>query len=149
MSEQVVAQEQYLVRAPWSGEQIDVTNPAVVASALVECRRIKDQIKQFEEAATQMLLDTMDTHGQWTMRFGDVEVVGDTPGDDYFYDEEDFRKLLDAGLPESRFNEIVKTKVTRTIDRTKAKALLKVPQYAEIVEKARRDRPKTRRVKTR
>jgi hypothetical protein len=135
-----------LQRVPWSGEIIDVSDPAVVATALYELREMRRRMAEFEEAAQQMLLDQMDTRGQWTMRFGDREVEGSTPGDDYYYDVEQFRKVLEAGLPEDRFNEIVTVKVTESVNRTKAKALLKVPQYEQIVKDARVDTAKRRRV---
>jgi len=58
-------------------------------------------------------------------------------------------KLLDAGLPEARYDALVKQEITHKVNANEAKRIGGTnPQYAEIIERAKtlHDRPVSAKV---
>lgn len=128
---------------PATGELIDLENASQCATALFELRELENRIRDVKRVLTEALLAESSRVGTKTMHIegGLTAVVSDTP--QVVWDVEALEKLLKAGLPEARYNELVTAEVTYKVNAAVAKSIAGTnPRYARIIKKARTEIPK-------
>jgi hypothetical protein len=126
---------------PWTGEVLDAT-PVTAARALLEARRLREQIKDFEAVAREYVLQDSQRQGTKTLHYGDTTatVSGDR---ELVWDMTELVKLLDAGLPQERYNDLVHEEVSYKVNAAVARQLAGAnEEYADIIERARHYLPK-------
>ncbi|MEM3050323.1 MAG: hypothetical protein QXT42_06355 [Thermoplasmata archaeon] len=128
---------------PGTGEVVDLEKPDQCARALKSLRQLQDQIDEAKHVLTSILVAESRRRGEKTFEIGDMKV--EIKGGPYVtYDEEILRDLLDCGLPEDRFYDLVKIKVEYVVSAREANRIAAAsPEYAKIIERAKRinDRP--------
>lgn len=132
---------------PPTGELIDLGNPDQVARALRTCRLAKTEIDGTRVLLEAAMVEQSRLAGTKTLRLdGYLATVG--PDSELAWDITVLPELLAAGLPDSRYNELVKTEVTYKVDARVATQIEKAnPVYAEIIGRARSRAPKRPSVK--
>jgi hypothetical protein len=131
---------------PYSGELVDLTNPGSCARALEEIRSIESRLREIKGVLTTVIVEEATRQGTKTLHFqdGDFSVSG---GSTLEWDIEELEKLRDAGLPEERFYDLVKTVVSYKVNAAVAKQISGAnPEYAAIIERARQEGPAPFRV---
>lgn len=122
---------------PFSGELVNVSDPATAAQFIYALRTSKNVIDKRIKEATAAAEPAFRQAGTKTLRFGAVEMELKEPVD-YEWDEEILNELLDAGLPEERHAELVKVTVSKKVSQQVAKQLeASNDVYAEIIGRAR------------
>jgi hypothetical protein len=132
-------QEQMLV-IPGLGNVIE-RNPREAARALYEVRLLEEKLKEAKRMLTEVIVEESARLGARTLRFGDIEaqVKG---GEKIEWDVSELANLLDRGLPQERYNELVKIQVTYKVSASEASRIAASnPQYAEIIERAKIRKP--------
>jgi hypothetical protein len=126
---------------PWTGEVLDAS-PATACRALLEARRLREQIKVFEELAREYVLLDSQRQGTKTLHYG--EATATVKGDrELVWDMTELVKLLDAGLPQERYNDLVTEEVSYKVNAAVAKQLEAANEkYAAIIGQARHYLPK-------
>lgn len=129
---------------PASGELIDITDPAACARALYELRELKDRIKEIESVLKETVFDESLRQGGKTLHFeGGFTAKISTPNETR-WDYSVLLELIDAGLPEERFNELVMIEQTYKVDGSIIRQLQGAnPAYAEIIGRAKEVIPRT------
>lgn len=138
-----VEQRRVEVCDPFTGEAVDLSDLAFAADYLDTLRRWKIALDQATRDTQDAILDQMSVLGQGTVRVGRAQLRR-VPKVDYEYDHEELLKLLDMGLPEQRFQEVVRDVVDRKVSRTALKQVAASnPEYAKVIERAttKIDRP--------
>lgn len=133
---------------PLSGELIPTSDLPKVAQALANLREYKGRVQDAIRAAEVILLEESEIQGAKTLRYGRV-VVEVSGGSELLWDVEVLDELLDLGLPEERFAELVKTTVERKVDARVAKQIEASNEaYAGVIDRARSrvERPRRARV---
>lgn len=128
---------------PISGELVltsDIDRVAVTLDQLKQHRqRVNEAIAEF----TFPLLLASRQQGTKTLRAGGL-TFAISSGFDLTWDTEVLLELLDAGLPQERYDELVTQTVEFKVNGSVARALSgSNPAYAEIIERARIRNPKT------
>lgn len=128
---------------PITGELIEVADREKMAGAFEALRELKANadvaLARFTEAVVEEVARigsrTLTGDGGLKLVLGpDTEVEWDVPA---------LSALRDAGLPEERMNDLVKTTVTFKVDAAVAKQLSSAnPAYAAIIEAAKQRVPK-------
>jgi hypothetical protein len=138
---QVAAQDQSMVIHPGTGEIAPADDPVAVALLLGQLRDHAKSVQDARKLAEQILAEHARVAGTKTLRLdGCTVTVRD--GDKIGWDIEVLEQLLDAGLPDARWNELVKQEVTVKVDARVAKQIAAANEtYAAIVEKAQTREP--------
>lgn len=118
------------------GTVVRLDHPDEVAQALADVRTLETQLRTLKSALTQALVDEAQRQGSKTLRFGDLKVEVTSPVT-VTWDLEELAKLLDAGLPQDRYDALVKTEVTYKVDAREAKRIAGSDRYRAIIERAR------------
>lgn len=124
---------------PDTGEIIPFADGAAVVQALKSLRERKRVLDEARRELEHALVWHAQQEGTKTLHFGaDTAVV--TGGTDTEYDETILIRLLEAGLPQHRYDDLVKTEVTYRVSAAVAKQLEASgnPEYAKIIREARR-----------
>lgn len=118
------------------GAVVHLDRPEEVAQALADIRTLDVQLRALKLVLTQALVDEAERQGSKTLRLGDVtvEISGGTT---ITWDLDVLATLLDAGLPQERYDALVKTEVTYKVDAREAKRIASSDRYREIIERAR------------
>ncbi len=146
-AEVAVQEAEVTILDPSTGELVPASDVPGVAAALANLREYAGRVREAIRAAEDVMIAESERQGTKTMRFGRtaVEVYG---GSELQWDVEVLGELEEAGLPEERMNELVKTTFEHKVDSRIAKQLeASNPVYAEIIERARTRIPKPRRAK--
>ena len=138
MSEEIVVQQPTEIMVPGTGEVVNLDDPSSCAYALHALRDFKQQIDNARYFVEQALVRHAQDSGTKTLHVGDLTATV-SGGKAVRWDVEELQKLMDAGLPETRFNELVKTEVSYKINAAVAKSIEAAgnPEYAEIIGRAR------------
>lgn len=122
---------------PFTGELVDVSDPQVAAEFLDALRGSKDAIDRVIRTVTDIITSEFQRQGSKTIAAGRWELEL-SPSVTYQWDEEELQKLLDAGLPEERYQDLVQTTVSVKVRQNVAKQLESSnDEYAAIIEQAR------------
>jgi hypothetical protein len=127
---------------PTTGEVVSLDDAEQCARVLSEIRQIEQHVRDLKAALRQALLEYSRTQGTKTMHFAGMKVQVSTPSR-LIWDHDVLLELRDAGLPESRFDELVTMEVTYKVNKSVANAIAASnPEYAEIIERACTNVPK-------
>lgn len=122
---------------PLTGELVPAAETARVADALKAMRSMRSSLLEGIKVAEAILRGESERQGTKTLRFGPTEVVVSSRAE-LVYDFEILRELLDLGLPEDRYNQLVKTTIEEKVDNRVARQLEAAnPDYAAVIERAR------------
>jgi hypothetical protein len=122
---------------PFSGQLINVSDPATAAEFVYALRTSKNVIDKLIKQVTTAAEPAFRQAGTKTLRFGAIEMELKEPVS-YDWDEEILHELVDAGLPEERYADLVKETVVRKVNQSVAKQLeASNEKYREIIERAR------------
>lgn len=134
------------IALPHSGELVDLGNPGFCARALNEIRALEQMLREAKQVLTEALVEEAARQGTKSLHLatGDVSISGGTVVE---WDVEELDKLLDLGLPEERFDELVTQVVSYKVNAAVAKQISGAnPDYAEIIQRARTEAPAAHRV---
>lgn len=135
------------VALPHTGEIVSLEDPRACAKALYEIREVRRQLREMEHDLENAIRIDSEVQGTKTLRYGDhleVQIKSSTVID---WDFEVLQRLLDAGLPDSRYDDLVRAKVEYTVSVRVADQLSKAnPEYKRIIDLARHPREGTHRV---
>lgn len=131
---------------PHSGELVNLNDPSSVARCLDEIREHEGVLREAKRILTDAIVRESERQGSKTLRFGRVEAVV-SGGDVTTYDVEFLlERLPEAGLPEARMHDLVKTTVSHKLNLAEAKRVASSPQYTEIFRQAEVVEPHAHRV---
>ncbi len=134
------------IAVPGIGTVVSLDKPQEIAQALADIRDLENQLRIVKGNLSYLLVDESERVGSKTLHLDGmtVEISG---GNAIEWDLEELEKLRDAGLPEARYDELVKTEVSYKVDARQAQRIAGAnPAYATIIERARTDRETTPRV---
>lgn len=149
MTDLAVPERQELV-LPDTGEIIPFADQHALALAL---KSLRDRMRILGEARRD-LEDALVWHAQQTgtktLHAGEFTATV-TGGKETVYDVTVLIRLLDAGLPQHRYDDLVKTEVSYKVSAAVAKQIEASgnPEYARIIGEARREIEKPWRVSVR
>lgn len=140
MSELAVTADSVLV-LPHTGELINLNDAPAVARHLRELRDIRQKVNEATGILNEALAAYAQRIGTKTLHLegvGKVTVTGG-PGSEVVWDIEVLQGLVDAGLPQDRFNELVTTEVSYRVNSAVAKQIESSGnvKYSEIIGAAR------------
>jgi hypothetical protein len=129
--------ESETVVVPLLGLAVDLYRMEEVAEALDAVRQAKRQLDEARVGLEQILAYEAQRRGTKTLHFGELE-VSVRGGPETTYDIEVLAQLQEVGLPEDRYNSLVKTRIEQRVDRNVLRQLLGSgnPDYAAIIRKA-------------
>lgn len=140
-----VASETALV--PFTGELVPLAEPLAVAKALEDLREYQRGLSSLRAVLEEALVAESRRRGTKTLHLGQTTAVI-TGGRGIEWDMEELAKLRDAGLPEERFSELVKTEISYKVDARVANQLSSAnEEYAAIIGRARAEVEKPWRVR--
>ena len=122
---------------PLTGELVPAADIAAVGEAIDALKEHRRQVEAAISAFTQAAVEQSRVHGTRTLRADGVEVVlsADSALE---WDTTELVKLLDAGLPEERYRELVKETVTLSVNASVARQLEGANDaYRVIISRAR------------
>lgn len=130
-----------------TGEVLDPRDTERVANLLERLRLVyRDDIRPAIRACEEAIIAEAERLGTKTIRAGDYEAKV-SGGPELVWDTEVLELLREEGLPDERFDQLVKTTVTYRVDARVAKQLAAAnPRYREIIEAAQGRAEKPHRV---
>jgi hypothetical protein len=132
-------QEQTLV-LPGLGTVIE-RKPSEAARALQEVRSLEEKLREAKRLLTEVIVEESARLGARTLRFGDIEVEV-KGGEEIEWDVGELLNLVRRGLPQERYEQLVKVQVTYKVSASEAKRIASSnPLYAEIIERAKSRKP--------
>lgn len=136
MSE-VERREQMIV--PLIGLAVDPYRAEELADALGAVREAKRLLDEARGELEHLLAEEAQRQGTKTLHLG-RNTVSISGGPETVYDIDVLERLQEAGLPEERYGDLVKTRIEYRVDRNVVRQLLGSgnPEYAAIIEKASR-----------
>lgn len=127
------------VANPITGELIRVDDPASCAVAIAELRALEDRIKEVKRVLGATLVAESHRQGSKTLHLPGTEVTL-TESKSIVWDLETLAQLRDLGLPEERWNELVRTTVEEKVNANVAKQLAGANDaYRDVIDAARAD----------
>jgi hypothetical protein len=134
MSE-LAKQEQIVV--PLIGLAVDPVRTNEVAEALGSIREAKRLLDEARAELERILAEEAQRQGTKTLHL-DHTIVTVSGGPEQDYDIEVLEQLLEVGLPQERFDELVKTRIEYRVDRNVIRQLVGSgnEQYQAIIAKA-------------
>lgn len=134
---------------PHTGELISLTEVLPVAKALDDIRAHESQLRDIKRILTDALVAESERQGSKTLhlQYLDVEIGG---GGAVEWDMEELAKLQDAGLPEERYDALIRMTVSYSVDAREANRIAGAnEEYARIIQNARSEVPAPHRVSVR
>ena len=127
---------------PVTGELVPLDEPARVARALHELRELAGLIAEGRRICEQALADEAARQGTKTLHL-DGATATVSGGDRLQWDLDKLAELLEAGLPDERYEELVRTTVTVKVDGNTARRIEAAgnPTYSRIIDEARSYEP--------
>lgn len=127
-----------MLMLPTTGELISRDDPAACARALQEMDDLETKLKVLKGALREVLLEESVRVGGKTLHFGGGITATITTPVSTIWDHTVLAELVAAGLPEDRYEALVKTEISFKINGSIAKELAGAnPVYAEIIERAK------------
>lgn len=121
-----------------SGEVVDLLeHPERIPEILEQLRERRRLLNEWTAAVTETVAEIARRSGTKTLNLGGrkVSLGGDT---ELSWDVTELRKLLDLGLPQARYDELVTEEVSYKVNASVAKQIAAAnPDYAAVVERAR------------
>lgn len=147
MTEDLVVRESRDLAIPFTGEVVDLDDAPAVARALHSVREHKQMVEEARSILEGALVAESTRVGTKTLRFGTLTAsVG--PDSELQWDMTEIVKLLEAGLPQERYDELVTEIIEYKVNAAVAKQIEGAnPAYAEIIARARRRAPKKQYVR--
>lgn len=131
---------------PGSGEVVDLANPDDATRAWLKLDELGKQVNAAKTFVKRALVQHARDSGALTMRVASGEVKVGEPVD-ITWNLAVLRELRTAGLPDSRWNELVTETVDVKVSATVARQIAKAkPEYAAIVARAETRTPKAETV---
>lgn len=138
---QIAAQDESVLIQPATGEIIDTADASQVARFLQDVRELGKLVADARKRAEYHLAEYATRVGTKTFEL-DGRKITVRDGDKISWDVDVLEQLVEAGLPEDRFNKLVTPVVTYKVDGRVAKQLAAAnPVYAEIIGKAQTREP--------
>jgi hypothetical protein len=125
------------IALPHSGEIISLDDARLCAKSLDEIRQLEARLREVKQDLTNAILVESRRQGSKTLHLGDdlrVEVSGGKTVD---WDLDVLERLRDAGLPEDRYDALVRATVTYSVSAREADRISVNPEYARIIDLAR------------
>lgn len=135
MSTELVPQE---LLHPVTGELLPAT-AGNAAELWLAARALQSRARMLMTDCATVLAEESRRQGTKTLHLpaGTAQISGG-PGGGLDWNMEVLERLLEAGLPEDRYNDLVVTTVTYKVDARVAKQLEAAnPDYAEVIDQAR------------
>lgn len=125
---------------PVTGELLLLEDPAAVAIYLDEVRQLEDKLRFVKRILGERLAEESRVQGTQVLHMPGV-VVTLTRKKEIEWDMPKLRELKALGLPEQRFNELVRQTIETKVLANEAKKIAAAnPAYREVIEAARSDR---------
>jgi hypothetical protein len=122
---------------PRSGELVPLGDARKVADLLAYLREQKRVLQFAMNVCQGAILEEFARQGTKTLTFAGLKVTA-AEKSEVVWDIDVLRELQDAGLPEERFNQLVRTEVSYKVDRSVARQIAAANEnYAAIIEAAR------------
>jgi hypothetical protein len=132
---------------PGTGELVTLTDAASCAEALLRIRMLEGQLKHARGVLTERLVEESARLGTKTIPVGGGFNAVVSGGTQVTWDTEELEKLLDVGLPQERYDALVRMEVTVKVDARVAKQIADAnPDYAVIIGRARQETEASYRV---
>lgn len=122
---------------PYSGEVISPDDAEACARKLHEIRELERRLRELKNELTFHLAQEFERQGLKTMDLNGIkaELKG---GSEIAWDIEILEELRGLGLPDERFNELVRTEVTYKVSAKEANRIAAAnPRYAEVIDRAK------------
>jgi hypothetical protein len=120
-----------------TGEVVPLADAKRCALALSSIRKLENQLKDAKRQLIDAIVEETERQGTRTLDIGEGFKAVVSGGTDKIWDIEVLERLRDAGLPEERFNALVKTEVRFKVDAREAKRIAAAnPVYAAIISDA-------------
>ena len=135
----VAALDTSLILNPATGEIADANDPEQVVDILTALRELQTQVYEQRKNAEFALAVYAKTLGTKTFEIGDhkIEVSPEQKLDYDSADIEILEQLLELGLPDERWNKLVRQEVVSKVDGRVARQLASANDaYAEVIDKA-------------
>jgi hypothetical protein len=147
MGEMVAKTSTDLVVMP-TGEIVALDDPEQCARALSEIDDLKLRIRELEARLRETLLEESVRVGSKTLHFpGGMTAKIATPTD-ISWDHTVLWELVEAGLPEDRFNMLVQEEVSYKVNQSIVRELCGAnTRYEEIIERAKTRTPRSASVR--
>lgn len=136
----VVEPESRELVLPATGELVDLDDPLACAVAIDEMYELEQRLKEARKILSRTLVAEAERQGTNTvLRLPGAIVKLRTPSRTE-WDLDELEKLRDLGLPEERYNALVRETVSHKVMASEAARIGKAnPRYAEVIERARHD----------
>ena len=135
--ESTVETTETAVVLPLIGLVVNLENPSEVAKALGAVRQAKQKLDEARAGLERILVEEGERIGSKTLHLDGVE-ASITGGKKLQWDIETLQQLQEIGLPEARFDELVKAEVTYKVNANVAKSIAGAnPEYAKVIEAAK------------
>jgi hypothetical protein len=130
---------------PGTGELVDLDDEVACVNALSAIGDFEQLIREAKRELTAAVVARSKLLGVKTFKLPDGRKASLTAGAETVYDAEAVEEgLRAAGMPEDRIREIVQETVTYRVRAVEAKrAAAANPEYARVVDEAKRVEPKT------
>lgn len=138
--------EHTALAVPGTGEVMDLANPADATLAWLRLDELEREVRGAKQVVKRFLVQHARDAGGLTMRTATGEVKVNEPVD-ITWDLSVLKELRAAGLPDSRWHELVTETVSTKVSATVAKQIAKAkPEYADIIGRAETRTPKAETV---
>lgn len=138
----VEAEDASTLVVPFTGEIVSRQDPEHCARVLYEIRDLEQRVRDLKDALKQALLEESQRAGTKTLHYPGLDAVISTPVVTH-WDTEILLELLEAGLPEERYNDLVTTEVSYKVNGLVAKSVsASNPTYGSIIERAKTKVPR-------
>jgi len=140
--EEVEAEDADTLVVPFTGEIVSRQDPEHCARVLFEIRDLEQKVRDLKDSLKQALLEESQRVGTKTLHYPGLDAVISTPVVTH-WDTEILLELLDAGLPEERYNDLVTMEVSYKVNGLVAKSIgASNPIYGDIVDRAKTKVPR-------
>lgn len=141
---EIVVPEPRMLPHPATGEVISKDDPAACAKALDEVRDLEWKLKDLKRWLTSALVEEARRQGTKTLHLEGVTAVVSFDAETTEWDVTELVKLLDMGLPESRYAKLVREEISYKVDANVAKQIAGAnAEYALVIERAKRKVPRS------
>lgn len=138
MAEEIaLVPETALIVIPITGEAIEFSDAHACARALQEVREIEARLRDVKRALTEGIIEESQRQGSKTLHFSGFDARINNPPTTV-WDYEVLCELLEAGLPEERFADLVTTEISYKVNGNVAKSVASSnPDYKAIIDRAK------------
>lgn len=122
---------------PHTGEILPLEDPAACAKIWREIRDLEDKLKDARSALAYAIIEDSARLGKKTIRYGPFEAKVSKDSESA-WDYEILLELVDAGLPEDRWNALVQENVEYKVNGQVAREIASANEiYKEIITRAK------------